>query len=78
MRPTAAFLVAAIALLSQAAGNSPFLLTHPLPGFDTGMGFCADGFCFSAQSQRRVIYRGGDRTKQHDAANYAAREEPRR
>jgi hypothetical protein len=57
-------------LTQISAGNKSFFLTHPLPGADAGMGFCADGFCFSAQSQRRVMYRGGDRTKHHDAANY--------
>jgi len=52
------------------AGSSGYILTHPLPGADAGMGFCADGFCFSAQTQRRVVYRGGDKRKHHDAANY--------
>ena len=40
-----------------------FLLTHPLPGVDAGFGFCADGICFSAQTQRRVAYQGGDPDK---------------
>jgi len=61
--------------LTKVAGglqsqNPRFLLTHPLPVADTGLGFCADGLCFSAQTQRRVVYRGGDRSKHHDAANY--------
>ena len=50
--------------------NSQYFLTHPLPGGDAGVGFCADGLCFSGQTQRRVIYRGGDHSKHHDAANY--------
>jgi hypothetical protein len=51
-------------------GSSKYLLTHPLPAGDAGVGFCADGICFSGQTQRRVIYRGGDSSKHHDAANY--------
>jgi len=61
--------------LTKVAGsgygpNVSYFLTHPLPAADAGVGFCADGLCFSAQTQRRVIYQGGDRSKHHDAANY--------
>lgn len=52
--------------------NKGYLLTHPLPGVDTGVGFCADGLCISAQTQRRVAYRGsGKNKKSRDVANYA-------
>jgi hypothetical protein len=50
--------------------GSWYFLTHPLPLGDAGLGFCADGICFSAQTQRRTIYQGGDDSKQRDAANY--------
>lgn len=47
-----------------------YLLTHPLPLADAGVGQCADGICFSAQTQRRVVYQGGDPNKSRDVANY--------
>src|SRR5205814_4255527 len=37
------------------APNGSYLLTHPLPVADGGVGFCADGLCFSGQSQSRVV-----------------------
>jgi len=55
------------ALQSQ---NRRYILTHPLPAGDAGTGFCADGFCFSAQTQRRTVYRGGNAHKHRDVANY--------
>ncbi|MCA1832196.1 MAG: hypothetical protein ABR548_07285 [Actinomycetota bacterium] len=39
--------------------NPHYVLTHPLPAGDAGIGFCADGICFSAQTQRQVAYEGG-------------------
>jgi hypothetical protein len=49
-----------------------FLLTHPLPVADAGTGACADGLCFSLQTQRRVAYTAGkDNAPTRDAANYA-------
>jgi hypothetical protein len=57
-------------LKALQAQNRGYVLTHPLPGADAGTGFCADGFCFSAQSQRRTVYRGGNHRKHHDVANY--------
>jgi hypothetical protein len=50
-------------------GNKQYLLTHPLPGADAGLGFCADGLCISAQTQRRVAYQGTG-SGHSDAANY--------
>jgi hypothetical protein len=56
--------------VSQALSlNKSYLLTHPLPGADTGFGACADGLCFSAQTQRRVAYQGSG-SGQRDVANY--------
>src|SRR5205085_4300206 len=50
--------------------NSGFLLTHPLPAADAGVGFCADGICMSAQTQQRTIFQGGNHKKHRDVANY--------
>src|SRR4051812_35415807 len=55
---------------AAAGGNKSYLLTHPLPGADAGIGFCADGLCISANTQRRVAYQGGDPNKSRDVANY--------
>jgi hypothetical protein len=52
-----------------AAANPAYLLTHPLPAGDFGVGFCVDGICMSAQTQRRVAYRGGAHSQRH-VANY--------
>lgn len=53
------------------AGDSGFVLTHPLPAADAGAGGCADGICISVQSQRRVAYTaGGKNAPTRDAANY--------
>lgn len=58
-------------LTQVAGGDTQFFLTHPLPGADAGFGACADGLCFSAQSQRRVAYQAGDKkAPTRDAANY--------
>jgi hypothetical protein len=53
-------------------GNTSYLLTHPLPGADAGTGFCADGLCFSAQTQRRVAYQGSstDPNDNRDVSDY--------
>jgi hypothetical protein len=47
-----------------------YILTHPLPVGDAGIGFCVDGTCFSAQTQRQVAYQGGA-DSQRDAADYS-------
>ena len=56
-----------------------YILTHPLPVGDAGIGFCVDGICISAQTQRQVAYQGGDQpspdashddTAPRDAAQY--------
>jgi len=52
-----------------SGADSSYLLTHPLPGFDAGFGACADGFCFSVTTQRRVAYRGAG-TGHRDVADY--------
>ena len=52
-------------------GDTSFLLTHPLPGADAGFGACADGLCFSVQTQRRVAYQAGSKhAKTRDVSNY--------
>src|SRR4051794_13425255 len=63
-------------LAAAKAGNRSYLLTHPLPGADAGSGFCADGLCFSAQTQRRVAYQGTstDPNDNSDVANYDGHE----
>lgn len=52
-----------------AAQNPGFILTHPLPAGDFGIGFCVDGICMSAVTQRRVAYRGTGRSSR-DVADY--------
>jgi hypothetical protein len=63
-------------LAAARAGDRSYLLTHPLPGADAGTGFCADGLCFSAQTQRRVAYQGTstDPNDNADVANYGNHE----
>jgi hypothetical protein len=55
-----------------AAANPQYILTHPLPAGEFGMGFCADGLCMALQTSRRVGYQGGseDPADNRDAANY--------
>jgi hypothetical protein len=54
-----------------AAGDSSYLLTHPLPLIDFGIGACTDGVCWSTQTQQRTAFDGGnDSVAPHDAANY--------
>ncbi|HVU73733.1 MAG TPA: hypothetical protein VHE83_12290 [Mycobacteriales bacterium] len=51
--------------------NTSGLLTHPLPVADAGTGACADGLCFSIQTQRRVAYTaGGKKPPKRSAADY--------
>ncbi|MGZ4205881.1 MAG: hypothetical protein ACXVES_11430 [Actinomycetota bacterium] len=53
------------------AKDPAYVLSHPLPAGDAGLGFCADGICFSLQSQRQVAYQGGSSTApSRDVANY--------
>ena len=42
-----------------SAGDTYYLLTHPVPGVDAGTGACADGVCASVQTQQSVAYQGG-------------------
>jgi hypothetical protein len=37
---------------------------------DAGFGACADGFCFSIQTQRRVAYQGDNKKAHRDVSNY--------
>src|SRR5579864_3843294 len=55
------------ALQSQ---NVAYLLTHPTPLFNGGFGACADGFCMSLDSARRVAYAGSNEKVHRDVANY--------
>jgi hypothetical protein len=41
-------------------GDVAYLLTHPLPLVDFGMGMCADGICGAVTTQERVAYQGGN------------------
>ncbi|MHB8510711.1 MAG: hypothetical protein ACYDCC_00880 [Actinomycetota bacterium] len=47
-------------VLAVAKDHPHYILTHPLPIGDAGIGFCADGICFSAQTQRQVAYQGSN------------------
>lgn len=68
-------LTAAQWLAKAMAGDSAYVLTHPLPGADAGTGACADGLCISVQTQRRVAYRAGAKNaKTRDAADYEGHE----
>jgi hypothetical protein len=51
------------------AGDSQYVLTHPLPLIDAGAGSCADGICESVQTQRRTAFDGGA-DGERDVANY--------
>lgn len=53
--------------------NLPGILMHPLPFVDAGIGFCADGICMTAQTERRLIFDGGAEGER-DAADYQGRE----
>jgi hypothetical protein len=52
-----------------AAQNPQFILTHPLPIGDAGIGFCADGICASVVTARQVAYQGGGEGER-DVSNY--------
>lgn len=57
------------------AGDTSYVLTHPLPLVDAGIGACTDGVCWSTQTQRRRAYDGGnDTAPDRDVANYAGHE----
>lgn len=43
-----------------AAQDTAYLLTHPLPLVDAGIGACTDGVCWSTQTQQRTAYDGGN------------------
>jgi hypothetical protein len=55
------------------AQNPQYVLTHPLPLADAGLGFCADGICMSVQTQRHVAFQGGDDEKHRDVSDYAGK-----
>ena len=61
-------------LAAVMAQNSGYVLTHPLPVGDAGMGACADGFCFSVQTQQRTVYQGGNKHKHRDVSNYQGKQ----
>jgi hypothetical protein len=46
-------------LLSLVAHNPQYVLQHPLPASDGGIGLCVDGICLSAHTSRQVAYQGG-------------------
>lgn len=51
-------------VLNVVAGHRQYVLQHPLPIGDGGIGFCVDGLCISAHTSRQVAYQGkpGDYT----------------
>jgi hypothetical protein len=64
-------------LLAFAHDHPRYVLSHPLPAGDAGIGFCTDGICFSVQTQRQVAYQGGGQPsarnsdeQPRDAAHY--------
>jgi len=47
-------------MTAAQTNDRKYLLSHPLPLADAGLGFCADGICFSAQTtQRAAAYPDG-------------------
>ncbi|MGI8663336.1 MAG: hypothetical protein ACR2LQ_09030 [Acidimicrobiales bacterium] len=56
-------------LSALAAGDTPYLLTHPVP-IGAGIGSCADGICESLQTQRQLASKGGSSAPATDVANY--------
>ena len=60
-------------IAAVSAGDVAFLLTHPLPGVDFGIGACADGVCFAVQTQERVAYQGEGDGERH-VADYEGHE----
>ena len=45
----------------------PFqIFVHPVPIVDAGIGVCADGVCFTAQTGRRTVFTGDDPCEAHD------------
>ena len=47
-------------LLAFVKNHPQYVLSHPLPAGDGGIGFCVDGVCLVAQTQRQVAYQGGN------------------
>ena len=56
-----------------SAGDVHYLLTHPIPLVDAGLGACADGICFNAQTQRRVAWQG-DGKGSRNIADYSGKQ----
>lgn len=61
-------------MAALSAGDSAYLLTHPLPLVDLGTGACADGLCVSVQTQRRTVFQGGNDSKERNAADYSGKQ----
>ncbi|MEO7429658.1 MAG: hypothetical protein ABIY48_09795 [Acidimicrobiales bacterium] len=57
-------------IAAMSAGDTGYLQTHPIPLVSFATGECADGICFAATTERRVIYQGGDTKAHRDAADY--------
>jgi hypothetical protein len=58
-------------LTALASFDLAYLLTHPAPAGYAGAGACADGTCFSAQSQQTAVFQGGNPSKHRDAYDYS-------
>ena len=51
-----------------------YLLTHPVPVIDAGIGACADGICLAATTVERVAYTGGgDPADRRPVADYTGK-----
>ena len=58
-------------VLAVMKDDPQYVLAHPLPLGDAGIGFCGDGPCFSLQTQRQVAYQGSNRrAPSRDASTY--------
>jgi hypothetical protein len=58
-------------LAGLTSGDQHYVLTHPLPLVDFGIGACTDGTCWSTQTQQRRAYDGGsDTAPDRDAYDY--------
>lgn len=59
-------------LAALGSGDTAYLLTHPVPVLSAGTGACADGVCFSVQTERRTVFEG-DGKGERDAYDYGGK-----
>ena len=60
-------------LAALQAGDVDYVLRHPLPLVDAGMGACADGVCVAVTTVERVAYEGAGKGSQ-PVADYSGKE----